>query len=264
MTRQTRSVPLALLLPIIVGAVALLVAANNVGAADPVRLLPNLQALPAKDFRVSETAAGWTELRFSTTSWNNGAGPLELRPDGPLGQDVRVLQRIYLEGGGYEDIDSGVFSFDEGDGHNHFHFQNYAAYRLYEVKADGSEVPVGSASKTTFCIIDTDRIDHKLPGAPKRGVYISCSTDVQGMSVGWGDTYRYTLGGQAIIVPGSLNGTYVVEIEIDTFNNLLESNEDPSDNTSRVTIVIDSAAGTVQVEGAGPPGQGNGRGRPPR
>ena len=132
------------------------------------------------------------------------------------------------------------------------------------MKGDGSEVPVGSASKTTFCIIDTDRIDHKLPGAPKRAVYTYCGTDVQGMSVGWGDTYRYTLSGQVIVVPGSLNGTYVVEIEIDSFNNLLESNEDPADNTSRVTIVIDSAAGTVQVEAAGPPGRGNGPGRPPR
>ena len=42
MTQHIRSAALALLLPIFVGVVALLVAAQDAGAADPVRLLPNL------------------------------------------------------------------------------------------------------------------------------------------------------------------------------------------------------------------------------
>ena len=49
-----------------------------VGAAGSERQ-PNITPFPARDIRIVEGSDGTTELRFSTLSWNNGAGPLEIR-----------------------------------------------------------------------------------------------------------------------------------------------------------------------------------------
>ena len=44
--------------------------------------------------------------------------------------------------------------------------------------------------------MDTTKIDARLPGAPRKSVYSTCYANVQGMSVGWGDTYGSYLAGQ--------------------------------------------------------------------
>ncbi len=111
---------------------------------------------------------------------------------------------------------------------------------------------------------DTDRINHRLPGAPKRSVYRTCSSEIQGMSVGWGDTYRYYLAGQAIDVTDLPDGDYELTIEVDPKKRLLETND--ADNTSTMLLRISVSDGTVGVlggDGSGPGngnGQGNGRG----
>ena len=81
--------------------------------------------------------------------------------------------------------------------HNHFHFEDYADYILQSVTAPGASVR--TATKTTFCIMDTTEIDPQLDGA---AFYTTCGKSVQGMSVGWGDTYGWYLDGQAIDVTG--------------------------------------------------------------
>ena len=64
----------------------------------------------------------------------------------------------------------------------------------------GSSLRTGS--KTTFCILDSTRISTRLPGAPKKAVYTTCGNQVQGMSVGWGDKYIWTLAGQELDITG--------------------------------------------------------------
>ncbi|TSC71531.1 MAG: lysyl oxidase 3-like, partial [Parcubacteria group bacterium Gr01-1014_48] len=117
----------------------------------------------------------------------------------------------------------------------------YALYTLQPVAANGAADRIGY--KTTFCIMDTTRIKTKLPNAPKRAVYKTCDATVQGMSVGWGDWYRYSLGGQSIDITGLENGDYNLKIEIDPKSLILESNE--NDNLSTVKIRITD--GTVTV-----------------
>src|SRR5688500_7897110 len=145
--------------------------------ATSTQLLPNLTPLQASDFR-NETIDGRTYVRFTTTSWNNGAGALELRP-GPVDTGAgkqKVVQRIYHRGSGSTDVEINAW-FDYHPAHNHIHFNDYAEYRLTSVDGNASD-RIGS--KVTFCIIDTTRINTRLPGAPKRATYTTCSATRQG------------------------------------------------------------------------------------
>lgn len=197
---------------------------------------PNLQPLPAFDVDL----VGGTKLIFSTTSWNSGVGPLELRA-GDIDRGGRkqnrkqkVYQRVYRDDDSSYDWLAGRFEFHSG--HNHFHFNDYALYTLQPFPAPGGSQRTGS--KTTFCVMDTDRIDTSLPG-----FYSGCGSAVQGMSVGWGDTYGYWLSGQELDFTGNPHGRYKLKIEIDPKNLLVETNE--NDNVSCVLLDIYNTVNVV-------------------
>lgn len=212
--------------------------------------LPNLRAMPASNLSVVPNAStGNPELRFSATSWNSGVGPLELvpGPGGQAGQDV--YQRIYLQGGGSRQQLAGTFIWHEG--HNHFHFQQYAVYTLRPVNAPGASQR--QSYKTTFCVMDTTPVDTRLSGAPGSAVYTTCNAVVQGMSVGWGDTYGAHLSGQSIDLTGNPNGLYELTLSFDPDGRLLELSD--ADNTSCVLLQISVTNRTVQnVGGCGTTG----------
>ena len=66
---------------------------------------------------------GRTLLRFTTTTWNNGQGPLELRGgDKSTGKQV-VYQRIFQDTGTYRDVQAGTFTWHEA--HQHIHFDGF-------------------------------------------------------------------------------------------------------------------------------------------
>ncbi|MDO8414527.1 MAG: lysyl oxidase family protein [Gallionellaceae bacterium] len=204
--------------------------------------LPNLTPFPAADLVIEPQEDGSIFLRFTTLSWNKGSGPLEL-----LGGNVdkvngkqEVFQRIYSSPNSYRDVMAGSFEWHET--HNHFHFDNYAIYTLQPVTANGASKRIGA--KTTFCIMDTTLINHRLKGASKRPVYNACDLSVQGMSVGWGDEYHYSLDGQSLDISGLPDGDYNLEIEIDPKNRIIESDE--TDNIS--TVLIRIADGVVSAQ----------------
>jgi len=208
-------------------------------------LRPNLRALPPSNLSIIPNAAtGNPELRLSATSWNSGSGPLELvaGAGGQAGQDV--YQRIYSQGGGFTDYLAGTFVFHPE--HNHFHFERYAVYMLRPVNAPGASRRQGY--KTSFCIMDTTKVDARLPGAPNKAVYGGCNAVVQGMSVGWGDTYGWQLAGQAIDLTGNPDGQYELTVAFDPDNRLLETND--ADNTACVLLSISVVNRTVQTLGA--------------
>jgi hypothetical protein len=214
-------------------------------AASAQELLPNLRALPPSNLSVvANGATGNPELRLSASSWNSGAGPLELVAGsaGQAGQDV--YQRVYTTSGTYTDDLAGTFVWHSD--HNHFHFQEYALYTLNPVKAPGASKR--QAYKTSFCVMDTTKVDTRLSGAPKRPVYDTCNALVQGMSVGWADTYAAHLAGQAIDLTGNPDGLYELTVDFDPSNRLREAND--NDNTACVLVQIGVAAKTVQTVGA--------------
>ena len=225
-----------------------LTSASVATSATDAELQPNLEALPAADLHIENATDGRTLLRFSATTWNSGLGPLELIAGETTSTKQKVYQRIYLDDGTSYDNLAGEFVWHSD--HNHFHFENYALYSLQPVDAPGASERI--SNKTTFCVMDTDRINHRLPGAPKKAHYTTCDADVQGMSVGWGDTYKYDLAGQDIDITDLPSGEYNLVVEVDPKNVLQETGE--LDNTSTVKIFIDAENGTVEIVSGGDDG----------
>lgn len=211
-------------------------------------LLPNLVALPASDISLvpNPSVPGGSTLRFSTTSWNKGAGPLELVA-GEVetgGGRRKVDQRVYLSDGTSFMHYAGTFVHHAE--HNHIHFEGYAKYTLQPVNAPGGSLRTGS--KVTFCVMDTDKINGQLPGAPFAEYYSSCGDQIQGMSVGWGDTYGSHLAGQELDFSGNPDGLYQLNIQIDPKTVLLETSK--TDNQSCVLISVKSGGVSV-LDGSG-------------
>ena len=216
-------------------------------AATGDELRPNLVPLPASNVGIS-VEGGQRLLSFSTTTKNVGTGAVELRGGQVAGDKQHVFQRVFLEGGGHTDYTAGDFVYHPE--HAHIHFEGYATYELQPENAPGASQRTGQ--KTTFCVMDTTRIDTKLPGAPKTARYTLCDTQVQGMSVGWGDTYGYRLAGQSIDVTGLPDGTYRLRIIVDPNTRLIESND--ADNISEVRVQLSGTTVTV-LDGAPKPGR---------
>lgn len=207
---------------------------------------PNLKPLPAFNVQLAGSAGDET-LRFSTTSWNNGAGPLQLEGGAVStgGDKQQVDQRIFNSDGTSALSFAGWFTYHTG--HNHMHFDDYALYTLQPVNASGGSSRTGQ--KTTFCIVDTTRVDTSLPGAPQDSQYRSCTSQRQGMSVGWGDTYHYNLVGQEIDFTGNPDGIYQLKIEIDPKKVIVESNE--NDNVSCVLLRITRPSTVTVLDDSG-------------
>jgi hypothetical protein len=214
--------------------------------AQVVELRPNLTPLPASNLSLN-TASGTSTLRFSTTSWNNGAGPLQLEA-GPVDTGSgkqQVNQRIFSSDGSSAAYFAGWVEWHAA--HNHFHFNDYALYTLQPVNAPGGSERTGS--KTTFCVMDTTKINTGLPGAPGSAVYSTCGNQIQGMSVGWGDTYGYNLAGQELDFTNNADGVYRLKIEIDPKTLIRESND--NDNVSCVLLNIIKPSSVTVLDNSG-------------
>jgi hypothetical protein len=214
-------------------------------AQQVLELKPNLQPFPAGNLAIVQDLSGAKQLVFSATTWNNGDGPLVLVADEPdrTAEKQNVYQRVFLSDGTFYDRLAGTFVWHPS--HNHFHFEDYALYTLQRFDAPGGSER--TSAKTSFCIMDTTKVDTRLPGAPKKPVYVTCGNVMQGMSVGWGDTYGSQLAGQSIDLTDLPDGDYKLIIEADPKNRLLEIND--SDNTSCVLLRITNL--TLNVLDAG-------------
>ena len=222
----------------LLGLLGLVPLAQRVNAATGDQLLPNLKALPATDIAFGSV----NDLRFSATSWNAGAGPLILKAgtiSSPTSQNVD--QEIALEGGGTVTRNAGDFVWHPT--HSHFHFEGYALYTLQPANAGGGSERIGQ--KTTFCVMDTTRVDTTLPGAPTTAGYSTCGSQTQGMSVGWGDTYGSSLSGQSVDMTGMPDGDYRLYIDIDPNHRLSESSR--ADNQSCVLLRLSVTRRLVTV-----------------
>jgi hypothetical protein len=220
----------------------LLIAVPSARAAPGNPQYPDLRTLPPADLRfdtVSIDGVARPVLRFSNTAWNAGSGPLHLvAKTDRQSKKTQVFQRIYSNSSGtgqYDQRHVGDFVFHPA--HNHFHFENFAEYQLWPAadwnqwvadgRPNGTERSFlrGQGTKTTFCIMDTNRLDPNLPGSPASGAYDTCGRTTQGMSVGWGDTYGWQLADQWVVLDatGLPDGPYVLRSIADPLNLLYES-----------------------------------------
>jgi hypothetical protein len=209
------------------------------------------------------TMSGWTivskpgggyEIRFSTGVGNAGMGPLHLYAGATYPDDATqdVWQRVMAQCDGVP-TDRLVGRFEHHPGHNHFHIERFARYRLRVRPANNSVGPVVAQSDyTSFCILDVARYNSTLPGSPAVRVYSFCGAATQGISVGWNDVQSSGLSGQSIDLACVGNGNYWLEQEVDPDNQILEMNE--TNNVTRIAITISSLPGPTGVYCPNPAG----------
>ncbi len=215
---------------------------------DPNLLLPDLVLLPAKELKVSTEVEGQIRLLFSTTYFNTGRGALELRAD-PATKGIRadierdVLQRIYLADGGYRDRVVGHFLWHQE--HLHYHYQDFITYDLVSLDEPGREDLSGILQKSTFCVRDISRVLAEIPGKKEEATYKICGKELQGISVGWGDTYYYDYPSQALNITDLPSGTYKLTFMANPARRLEELSY--SNNGSSVTFEYDKEKVSVEV-----------------
>jgi hypothetical protein len=241
---------------------ALALGAPALGAGPVVRFRPNLQTVPPADLEIVVTPNGNRQLRLTNEVSNLGSGPIELKPrkrdcdhDGSPKNDRTAFQRIYEDSNSNDvfdrDVDTtwvlhkvGCFTFIPV--HGHWHFDDYASYQLFDLTGE----LVKEHSKVGFCLVDSEHVsDGTLPGDPGPDGYygsvvsVCGNLQIQGVSVGWADSYLSGLPGQFIGIGGVADGNYCLVSTADPDNQIKETDE--TDNEARLQIAI--SGDTVQT-----------------
>lgn len=216
--------------------------------------LPDLGMARVADVKVEKTNDGRRLLRFTAVIVNVGRGPFELHLTRASTSDpMSVTQRIYTSSG-TRDVSSVAGTVFGGDGHNHWHIIGLENSEL--IRLDNG-AKVGSGVKLGYCFLDNVKYRLTLPGAPTSPRYGTCLTagtqtwlDVTlGLSVGWGDEYRWSLPDQYVDITGLTAGRYRLHVTADTQGLFVESDE--TNNGTWVDLQI-KGQGSVRIDGYGP------------
>ncbi len=220
--------------------------ATEVSMSDPDHLLPDLVPLPARDLTLSVGANGHLQLLFSTTYYNQGTGPLELRADpsttGIFDDIDRVVsQRVYAKDGTFTDRKVGVFRWHQT--HLHYHFSDFVSYILTSESAQSDPIRL---EKATFCIRDVSRLKQDMPDKKSPATYTICGKERQGVSVGWADTYYYNYPDQSIDLNDIPTGTYRLSFVVNPAGALRE--QAYLNNRSYVVFAFNKEDHTVTIQ----------------
>jgi hypothetical protein len=217
--------------------------------------LPDLRSLPAWGIDVS----GGRYLEFSATVWN--AGPSPLLVDGFRRQNDENLMDAYqyfFDGAGHQVgyAPVGTMEWDGRKGHEHWHFTDFATYRLL----DKHKKLVVRSQKEAFCLANTDAVDYTVPHADWRPDNTDLATacgDRQSIGVrevleaGSGDTYVQTLPGQSFDLKGLKNGVYYIEVLANPAKRLNEASLTNNAAYRKVTVSGRSGHRKVSVAKVG-------------
>ncbi|WP_406065255.1 lysyl oxidase family protein [Streptomyces sp. NBC_01077] len=216
---------------------------------------PDLRSLPAYGITISDGAEnipGKDYLAFSANVWN--AGPAQLVVDGfrsPGKAKMDAYQYFYDANGkqvGY--TPTGTMEWDPRPGHVHWHFTDFASYRL--LKADKKEAV--RSGKEAFCLANTDAVDYTVKNANWHPFNTDLSTACgqensisvrEVLDVGSGDTYTQDLPGQSFDITDVPNGTYYIQVLANPAKRLKETNLD--NNSALRKIVLGGTPGKRTV-----------------
>ena len=184
-------------------------------------ILPDLVPEAPDTLHTRRDAQGNWTMRFSSTIVNVGDGDFILHGD-RTGDQWAVEQQIAYTDSGSELVPTAATMVFGGDGHDHWHVERVATYRLEAVDVSG--VPLAGAegradTKVGFCFYDSHK---KLDGGPGKAQFSrhSCGeqSDTQfsvGLSPSWGDVYDFTLPGQSVNITDLSDGRYRLWAEAD-------------------------------------------------
>ncbi len=194
-------------------------------------------------------------LRFTSTHWNEGLGPLQIRGGGQV-QPCQVeengnvidsictfsTQEVLDEAG---DIvysqPAGVALFHPE--HNHWHQDNVADFVLHAGSVDGPVL--GRATKVTYCLIDYDSAGNSLTSEK---TYFECNAELQGISVGFGDEYHHSTHGQEIEITSVPPGIYYLTHAADPTNKWIELDDGNNSSWVKFRLRTDSKSGNHALD----------------
>lgn len=227
------------------------------GATVPDVPKPDLRSLPAYGITVSdgyEEVPGKDYLAFSANVWN--AGPAKLVVDGfrsPGKELMDAYQYFYDADGkqvGY--TPTGTMEWDPRPGHEHWHFTDFASYRL--LKADRKESV--RSGKEAFCLANTDAVDYTVKNAnwhpDNTDLSTACGQENsisvrEVLDVGSGDTYTQDLPGQSFDITDLPNDTYYIQVLANPENRLKETNHSNNSALRKIVLGGKKGARTVKV-----------------
>ncbi|MEV4047739.1 lysyl oxidase family protein, partial [Streptomyces sp. NPDC049744] len=218
---------------------------------------PDLRSLPAYGIVVTDgekDIPGKDYLAFSANVWN--AGPAQLVVDGfrsPGKAKMDAYQYFYDAKGkqvGY--TPTGTMEWDPRPGHVHWHFTDFASYRL--LKADKKEAV--RSGKEAFCLANTDAIDYTVKNANwhpyNTDLATACGEENsisvrEVLDVGSGDTYSQDLPGQSFDITDVPNGTYYIQVLANPEKRLKETSVDNNSALRKIVLGGKPDARTVTV-----------------
>ena len=221
-------------------------------ASPPATALPDLVPLPSWGISTSH-AGGLDLLNFGATVWIGGTSPLDVEGFRTNGSPVmQAYQYFWQNGHLIGRMRAGTMGFDSAPGHNHWHFQQFAEYRLLN-STKGVAV---RSHKVGFCIAPSDGVDLLLPHAVWQpnsiGFVGQCGSPTalwvqEYLPVGWGDTYFQSVAGQSFNITHLPNGTYYIEVIANPLRVLHESNVGNDVSLRRVILGGTPGHRTVRV-----------------
>ena len=174
---------------------------------------------------------------FTTTFFASGDCAIQ---HGCTGQGTRRLLRFNTQARniGKTDLYMGapgnnpLFIWDPC--HGHWHFNDYASYRLLNGNAQ-----IAAGNKLGFCVEDVGPWD---PNAPAFAKY-NCNN--QGIQAGWYDLYNGDTTCNWIDVTGIPPGSYTLEIHLNPYGYIKEANT--NNNITTVTVTITNTPPVVSA-----------------
>jgi Lysyl oxidase len=208
-------------IPLALAALTLLVPAT--AAAKPRDLLPDLvQGLPTPISALLDDSTGTrqTRLVFGSTIANVGEGPLILRARRAPGASTMAAHQVIRRSDGSSYVRrqvAGTLKFVIASDHRHWHLLGIDRYELWTGNASRR---LRRDRKQGFCLGDRYQLypGRRLPRQPRRPAYPGfCGKDrpdlthiVEGITVGWGDSYLANIEGQYIDITGVTPGRYLL------------------------------------------------------
>jgi hypothetical protein len=219
----------------------------------PVGPMPDLRSLPAFGIRISGNG---NFLQFSATVWNAGNSPLVVDGFRRADEDIMDAYQYFVDADGnqvgYQQV--GTMEWDSRETHQHWHFHDFARYRLLNEDRTG----VVRSRKEAFCLANTDAVDYTVPGAdwqPENTDLHTACGDYDALSIrevlsaGSGDTYAQYRAGQSFDLRNIPNGVYLIAVEANPVGKLVESSTTNNLALRKVTIGGVYGARTVKVGG---------------
>ncbi|MFI7499261.1 lysyl oxidase family protein [Streptomyces sp. NPDC049687] len=219
---------------------------------------PDLRSLPAWDIAVTDgedgDVAGKDYLAFSANVWNAGPAPLVVDGFRKPGADLMDSYQYFYDAKGKQIgyTPAGTMEWDPRVGHEHWHFTDFASYRL--LAADKHEIV--KSGKEAFCLANTDAIDYTVKNANWHPYNTDLSTACgaqnsisvrEVLDVGSGDTYTQYRPGQSFDITDLPNGTYYIQVIANPANRLKEMSTKNNISYRKVVLGGTPGARTVKV-----------------